>query len=137
MHPSKDKGNRVEREIVKRHLAAGIEAERVPLSGAVRRSYSGDLRVGSDLKAEVKARASGEGFRLLERWLGDNDLLFLRRDRAEPIVVMEWETYMQIMREREGLYDDEKTDRGEPQQCGIIYGTDNASGQESDFLKCP
>jgi hypothetical protein len=97
MHPSKDKGNRVEREIVKRHLAAGIEAERVPLSGAVGGSYSGDLRVG-ELKAEVKARASGEGFKLLERWLGDNDLLFLRRDRTAPLVVMDWETYTHIMR---------------------------------------
>ena len=101
MHPSKDKGNRVEREIVKRHLAAGIEAERVPLSGAVGGSFGGDVRVG-DLRAEVKARASGEGFRLLERWLGDNDLLFLRRDRAEPLVVMEWETYTRIMRGSEG-----------------------------------
>ena len=101
MHPSKDKGNRVEREIVKRHLAAGIEAERVPLSGAVGGSYSGDLRVGSDLKAEVKARASGEGFRLLERWLGDNDLLFLRRDRTAPLVVMDWKTYECLMRDSE------------------------------------
>ena len=136
MNRSRDKGNRIEREMVHRHLDNGVFAERVPLSGSAGGSFSGDLRIGS-LRGEVKARRAGQGFKTLERWLGDNDLLFLRRDRAEPIVVMEWQTYMQIMREREGLYDDEQTDRGEPQQCGIIYGADNASGQESDFLKCP
>jgi hypothetical protein len=36
------------------------------------------------LVCEVKARKSGEGFMTLERWLGDADALFLRRDRAEP-----------------------------------------------------
>ena len=136
MNRSRDKGNRIEREMVHRHLDNGVFAERVPLSGSAGGSFSGDLRIG-ELRGEVKARQAGQGFKTLERWLGDNDLLFLRRDRAEPIVVMEWQTYMQIMREREGLYDDEQTDRGEPQQCGIIYGADNASGQESDFLKCP
>ena len=136
MHPSKNKGNRIEREMVHRYLDNGVFAERVPLSGSAGGSFSGDLRIGS-LRGEVKARRAGQGFKTLERWLGGNDLLFLRRDRAEPIVVMEWQTYMQIMREREGLYGDEKTYRGEPQQCGIIYGADNASGQESDFLKCP
>jgi hypothetical protein len=36
----------------------------------------------------VKARANGESFATLERWLGDADALFLRRDRASPIVVL-------------------------------------------------
>jgi hypothetical protein len=29
----------------------------------------------------------GAGFMVMERWLGDNDLVFLRRDRADPMVV--------------------------------------------------
>jgi hypothetical protein len=41
---------------------------------------------------EVKARASGEGFTTLERWLGDADALFLRCDRADPLVVSAWPT---------------------------------------------
>ena len=49
--------------------------------------------------AEVKARAGGGGFKTLERWLGDNDLLFLRRDRSTPLVVMPWSLYEQLMRE--------------------------------------
>jgi len=57
------------------------------------------LRIGDDLsiEAEVKARANGEGFATLERWLGENDLLFPRRDRAPPLVVMNWEMYIRLM----------------------------------------
>jgi hypothetical protein len=40
------------------------------------------------LKAEVKARASGEGFQTLEGWLGANDLHFFRQDGAAPLVVV-------------------------------------------------
>jgi hypothetical protein len=66
----------------------------VPLSGAARYRGNGadvDLYVfGPDaapIVCEVKARASGEGFATLARWLGDSDALFLRRDRADPLVV--------------------------------------------------
>ncbi len=97
MNKSRDKGNRIEREIVHRHLDMGIAAERVPLSGAAGGSFKGDIQIG-DLRGEVKARRAGQGFKTLERWLGDNDLLFLRRDRAEPLVVMDWKTYSKLMR---------------------------------------
>jgi len=93
----RQKGNRVERLLVQLHLDAGIPAKRVPLSGAMA-GYKGDIRVGSTLVAEVKARANGEGFATLARWLGANDLLFLRRDRSAPIVVIEWETYLRMVR---------------------------------------
>jgi hypothetical protein len=65
--------------------------ERVPLSGAARYRGSGadvDLYVfGPDaapIVCEVKARANGEGFATLERWLGDADALFLRRGGRGP-----------------------------------------------------
>lgn len=105
--PSRDKGARVEREIVDRHKAIGIPAERVPLSGAAGGRYSGDIDIplwGADrpsLVAEVKARASGSGFVTLERWLGENDLIFLRRDRAAPLVVLPWETYARLVGRKE------------------------------------
>jgi hypothetical protein len=84
---SRDKGARCEREIVHLHRDAGIAAERVPLSGAAGGMFSGDLAVPGLGRAEVKARGNGAGFALLERWLGDHDALFLRRDRALPLVV--------------------------------------------------
>jgi len=94
---SQRKGTRIERELARLHRDAQIHAERVPLSGAAGGLFAGDLRVAGTLRAEVKARASGEGFKTLERWLGGNDLLFLRRDRAKPLVVMEWDTYVRMM----------------------------------------
>lgn len=101
--PSRDKGLRRERAIVELHVKCGIRAERVPLSGALRYRGNGadvDLYVrGSEpLKAEVKARGEGSGFRTLERWLGSNDVLFLIRDRATPLVVVPLHVWMEIIR---------------------------------------
>jgi hypothetical protein len=36
-------------------------------------------------------------FALLERWLGDADMLFLRRDRAEPLVVLPWRVWARLL----------------------------------------
>ena len=79
------------------HQAEGIAASRVPLSGAHGGDYAGDVRI-LDFTAEVKARKDGSGFKQLETWLGDHDLLFLRRDRQHPFVVMPWKTYLEVMR---------------------------------------
>ena len=95
----KRKGSRVERELVRLHTDAGLPCERVPLSGAAGGSFTGDLRIGR-YTGEVKSRATGEGFRTIERWLGKNDVLFLRRDRTQPIVVMDWSFYIDLMKGR-------------------------------------
>ena len=91
---SRSKGSRREREIVQLCREAGFDAHRIPLSGAVR-EYPGDLMIDG-MRAEVKARGNGSGFSLLERWLGKNDLLFLRRDRSEPMVVLSWTTWARL-----------------------------------------
>ena len=100
----KRKGTRIEREIVDLHEAEGIHAERIPLSGAARfRGAGHDVDVyafGVDecpLTFEVKGRKDGDGFRMLERWLGDNDGLLLRRNRAEPLVVLPWEVWAALL----------------------------------------
>lgn len=101
----RDKGHRVEREIVELHRGLWLRAERVPLSGAVRYQGNGaDVDVyafGPDeapLVTEVKAWRSGEGFATLERWLGENDVLFLRRNNAEPVVVLPWRTWERLVK---------------------------------------
>src|SRR2546425_10869973 len=93
---SRTKGQRIERELVHLHVDAGIPASRVPLSGAAGGEYAGDLHI-LDLRAEVKARANGKGFKQLEAWLGQHDILFLRRDRQRPLVLLPWDVYIRLM----------------------------------------
>ena len=100
------KGLRVEQEIVNLHKEAGIHAERVPLSGGAHyRSEGHDVDIyafGRDAApavSEVKARKDGRGFALLERWLGEYDALFLKRDRQEPLVVIRWRMWVNLIRQ--------------------------------------
>ena len=86
---SRDKGNRAERAIVKFLQDRGFAAERVPLSGSAGGSYLGDLTVpilNVDRVVEVKCRA--DGFRELYRCLVDRDILIVRADRSEPLVIL-------------------------------------------------
>jgi Holliday junction resolvase len=98
------KGDRCERELVALHKQIGVYCERYPLSGASRFRGSGhDLDVyarGRDeapLVAEVKARRNGGGFTTIERWLADYDLLFLRRNHADPMVVLPWRMWVRLL----------------------------------------
>jgi Holliday junction resolvase len=100
----RQKGDRIERELVERHKAIGIHAERYPLSGASRFRGSGhdiDLypfgREEAPLVAESKARKSGNGFVQLERGLGDYDALFLRRNNADPMVLLPWRVWAALL----------------------------------------
>jgi Holliday junction resolvase len=83
------KGNRAERALVKFLQDRGFAAERVPLSGSAGGSYVGDLSIpirGVDRCVEVKVR--GGGFRTLYTWLDGRDLLIVRADRSEPLVII-------------------------------------------------
>jgi len=98
--PSRDKGARVEREIVNLLKENGLYAERVPLSGAAGGSYTGDVRFGSTCAnwvGEVKARKNGSGFKTLERWLGENDTLFLKKNNADIMVVLPFDRFLELM----------------------------------------
>ena len=99
----RQKGNRCERELVQLHKDIGVHCERYPLSGASRFRGSGhDLDVYANgreeapLVAECKARKNGAGFTTLESWLSDYDLLFLRRNNAEPLVVLPWRVWRSL-----------------------------------------
>jgi Holliday junction resolvase len=105
---SRDKGNRTERAIVRLLQDRGFAAERVPLSGAARGRFGGDVSVpllGRDLRVEVKCR--GEGFRRLYDWLDGADALILRADRRGLLVVVSIELATEVMsvaeRTKEGL----------------------------------
>jgi Holliday junction resolvase len=86
---SRQKGDRTERAIVKVLQGHGFAAERVPLSGSARGRFGGDVSVpllGVDRRVEVKVR--GDGFRKLYDWIEGNDVLIVRSDRNEPLVVV-------------------------------------------------
>lgn len=98
------KGDRIERELVERHRAIGVHAERYPLSGASRFRGSGhdiDIyahgREAAPLVAEVKARKDGAGFATLTKWLGEFDVLALRQNNADPLIVLPWRIWAALL----------------------------------------
>ena len=95
---SRQKGNRTERAIVRLLQDRGLAAERVPLSGAARGRFGGDISVpalGRDLRGEAKAR--GNGFNRLYDWLEGCDFLVLRADRKPLLVVVTLELAAQVV----------------------------------------
>jgi Holliday junction resolvase len=95
---SRDKGNRAERAIVRYLQERGRAAERVPLSGSAGGSYKIPA-LGRDLVTEVKCRANG--FRELYAWLVERDVLIVRADRREPLVVVPLRLAVDIIDDRE------------------------------------
>lgn len=102
MSKAKTKGRNGEHAIVNKHKALGIEAERVPLSGSLGGKYSGDIAIPSVehaiLRCEVKSRKSDNGFAVIRNWLGESDIMFIREDYRDPLVVMPWETYEKLIK---------------------------------------
>jgi hypothetical protein len=97
-------GNACEREVVDRHRDLGVKAERYPLSGASHFRGSGhDVDIyafgtnEAPLAAEVKKRKTGAGFTQLERWLGEYDLLVLRRNHADPMIMLPWRVWARLL----------------------------------------
>lgn len=133
---SRDKGIRRERALVDLHTKCAIRAERVPLSGASHYQGNGadiDLYVRGPqpLKAEVKARGEGSGFKTLQRWLGDNDALFLWRDHAAPFVVLPLHIWLEIAGRSARLDADVDADRRERRaalESGPVPLNDAVSG---------
>ncbi len=90
------KGDRLEREIVKRLEAAGIPAKRVPLSGSAR-GYPGDVlatMAGRDHVLECKSRRD---FATLYTWLEHRDGLILKADRKEALMVLRLADFLKVL----------------------------------------
>ena len=92
----RDKGNREERAIVKIIQSFGLECKRVPLSGSMT-GFKGDIHAkfplrSGDVIIESKVRANG--FKQLYGWLEGNDMLIVRADREEHLIVMPLQDYL-------------------------------------------
>ena len=90
---SRNKGARTERAIARVLQANGFAA--VKVSRAYQPGHDIVLpMIGRDLSVEVKARA--DGFRELYGWLDGRDVLIVKADRQEPLVVLRMSLAMQI-----------------------------------------
>jgi len=86
--------------IVNKHRDLNIPCARIPAPY----KKGADLLIGAipdraSLVAEVKGRADGSGFKTITKWMGEPpvDVLFCIEDRKDPLVVLRWETYREIV----------------------------------------
>lgn len=89
----REKGARFERAVVEALNSYNMNAKRVPLSGSAA-GFKGDVHFESKGKprvAECKSRKSG--FKVIREWLGENDVLAIKDDRTEPLIVMRLSDY--------------------------------------------
>ena len=96
----KRKGTQWERDVVALLQSFGIAgARRVPLSGAIKSSFSFDHDVtcpvrGTDRRLECKRR--GRAFVTIDTMLGNHFALVCRDDRSRPLVVMCLEDWVEL-----------------------------------------
>jgi hypothetical protein len=100
MNRPKERGAAAVREVQQLHRRAGIDCQQISKWGRPGTAYDGDLVIDGDIRANVKARAGGEGFSLIEDWLGRSDALFLKRDGVIPLVVLPFERYRDLLARR-------------------------------------
>jgi hypothetical protein len=102
----KDRGRAVENWIRDKHREHGIPCERVVGSGMFGGKLTGDLCIPDvdhcKFRAESKARKNGAGFSTLEKWMGEDDIMFLKRNYQDPMVIMKFDLYLALMK----LYSD-------------------------------
>ncbi len=93
---SSQKGYRGEREAVKFFEAAGFKAKRRPISGGGSESLADVIveRDGEHFEVEVKRRK--DGWRNFYKWLEHADILYLRADRKEPLIVLTKEAFLKL-----------------------------------------
>jgi Holliday junction resolvase len=92
---SRDKGSRTERAIVRLLQGEGLAATKI--SGLYKPSADFSMPLlGTDMAVEVKCRAAG--FRQLYGWLDKRDILIVKADLKEPLVVVRLSLAAEIAR---------------------------------------
>ena len=116
---SKQKGDRAERAIVELLRSAGLNAYRVPLSGAVN-GFMSDVEIrfqNETLKIESKARS--KGFSRIYTWLLGNDAVVVKADYNEPLIFMRLEQWAKLLgqiRHNQAQTTTDKASSGNPSQ---------------------
>lgn len=94
MNPQRQKGDRFERACVNRLKELGIDAQRVPLSGAAGGQFGSDI-IANGRKIECKTRKRFIGQFL--NWLDGNYALMVKEDRSETLVVMRLDDFAALI----------------------------------------
>ena len=98
---SKKKGRDGEREVVELLGKYGLEAERIPLSGALKsEKYSCDVVLSNGKRIEVKRRKSG--MRTIKKWLEEDvnsNYIFFREDGDTDgwVVIMPYIEFIELV----------------------------------------
>jgi Holliday junction resolvase len=101
----RQKGNRLERQIVNWLKESELDAFRVPYSGSMA-NFKGDVQIKTKhhrFTAEAKSRSGG--FKFLYDNLGINNFLIIRKDREKPLVIMDFNQFLELMKTVDKLDD--------------------------------
>jgi len=97
---SRDKGARFERQIVNALNDNGIEAKRVPLSGATS-FQKGDVVIDGRIVCELKHRESG--FKKIYEYKEGAKLLIIKQNQYEPLIIMTFEDFIAMYKTSGGV----------------------------------
>jgi len=92
---SKIKGSGFEREIVALLKSWGCDAQRIPLSGALKGDYAGDIRFGKGLGLLGECKRRKRAWKDLYDAIAQDksDVVFIRPDNEKPLAVLPMETF--------------------------------------------
>jgi hypothetical protein len=94
---SRDKGGRFERELVNTAKAHGLEAYRVPLSGAAA-GFKNDIIIKQGRTTwEVEAKKRATGFKFIYDNIVGADILVIGADRQKPLAVLDYEDFCDLL----------------------------------------
>ena len=94
---SKQKGDRTEREIVHELRAHGLNAYRIPLSGAAI-GFKSDVELRlPDRTWRIESKSRAQGFKRIYQWLLNSDMLVVKSDRHEPVCVLSLKRLAEII----------------------------------------
>jgi len=102
MSASKDKGRRLENQVVTLLVEKGIAAERIPLSGSLGGKYGADVVIGSvdNQKARIECKNRESLGDYLWDWLaqGGSDYLVIKKNQKKPLILMDFDHFVDLLR---------------------------------------
>lgn len=99
-------GYALEKRVVDKHDHIGIFAERIRQGGLRNNHADSDTDVeiypygrfdGRLIQIQCKKKKSGDGFKSIYQWLGENEFLVVQQTGKQPLYCMKEETYLELM----------------------------------------